>query len=50
VLACDHANNYIQVFGRLDSDHDKMLKAVNAFLALPEDQRMEHYRSIPSVI
>jgi len=50
VLACDHANNYIQVFGRLDSDHEKMLKAVNAFLALPEDQRMEHYRSIPSVI
>ncbi len=50
VLACDHANNYIQVFGRLDSDKEQMLKAVNAFLALPEEQRLVHYRSIPSVI
>jgi radical SAM superfamily enzyme YgiQ (UPF0313 family) len=50
VLACDHANNYVQVFGRLDSDKEQMLKAVNAFLALPEEQRLEHYRSIPSVI
>jgi radical SAM superfamily enzyme YgiQ (UPF0313 family) len=50
VLACDHANNYVQVFGRLDSDKEQMLKTVNAFLALPEEQRLVHYRSIPSVI
>lgn len=50
VLACDHANNYIQVFGRLDEHRDEMLRAINAFLALPEEQRQQHYRSIPSVI
>jgi len=50
VLACDHANNYIQVFGRLDEDKQEMLRLIDAFLALPEQQRQNHYRSIPSVI
>ncbi len=50
VLACDHANNYIQVFGRLDENKEGMLKAINDFLALPEELREKHYRSIPSVI
>ncbi|MGD0211430.1 MAG: radical SAM protein [Desulfomonilia bacterium] len=50
VLACDHANNYIQVFGRLDEDKQEMLRLINTFLALPEQQRQKHYCSIPSVI
>ena len=50
VLACDHANNYIQVFGRLDEDKQEMLRLINTFLALPVQQRQNHYRSIPSVI
>lgn len=50
VLACDHANNYIQVFGRLDEDRDEMLKTLDAFLSLPEQVRQEHYRSRPSVL
>jgi hypothetical protein len=50
VLACDHANNYIQIFGRLDENREEMLHLINTFLALPEKKRQEHYRSIPSVI
>ena len=50
VLACDHANNYIQVFGRLLDHRDEMLHIINAFLDLPEEKRQKHYRSIPSVI
>jgi radical SAM superfamily enzyme YgiQ (UPF0313 family) len=50
VLACDHANNYIQVFGRLDVDKQEMLRLINTFLTLPSEQRQRHYRSIPSVI
>ncbi len=49
-FACDHANNYLQVFGRLNQDKQKMLGIINSFLALPEQQRLAHYRSIPSVI
>jgi radical SAM superfamily enzyme YgiQ (UPF0313 family) len=50
VLACDHSNNYIQVFGRLDENKDEMLRVINTFLSLPVKQRQGHYRSIPSVI
>ena len=50
VLACDHANNYIQVFGRLDENREEMLRLINTFLALPLEQRQKHYLSIPSVI
>jgi radical SAM superfamily enzyme YgiQ (UPF0313 family) len=50
VLACDHANNYIQVFGRLLDHKEEMLQVINAFLELPEEKRLKHYQSIPSVI
>jgi radical SAM superfamily enzyme YgiQ (UPF0313 family) len=50
VLACDHANNYIQIFGRLLDHKEEMLQIINAFLDLPEEQKQKHYRSIPSVI
>jgi len=50
VLACDHANNYIQIFGRLDEEKSSMLHIINTFLGLPEKRREEHYLSIPSVI
>jgi radical SAM superfamily enzyme YgiQ (UPF0313 family) len=49
-FTCDHANNYIQVHGRMDEHKDDMLRHINAFRALPDGQRQEHYRSIPSVI
>lgn len=49
-FTCDHANNYIQVHGRIDEHRDDMLRLIDTFLALPEGQRQEHYRSIPSVI
>jgi radical SAM superfamily enzyme YgiQ (UPF0313 family) len=49
-FTCDHANNYIQVHGRMDEHKDDMLRLINTFLALPEGQRQEHYHSIPSVI
>ena len=49
-FACDHANNYLPVFGRLNAEKDRMLGIIDAFLALPESQRMAHYESIPSVI
>lgn len=49
-FACDHANNYLQVFGRLNAEKDRMLGIIDSFLALPERQRTAHYESIPSVI
>lgn len=49
-FACDHANNYLQVFGKLNEDKGKMLEFINSFLALPEAQRIAHYKSVPSVI
>ena len=49
-FACDHANNYLQVFGRLNAEKDRMLGIIDAFLALPEHLRIAHYESIPSVI
>ncbi|HWR68556.1 MAG TPA: radical SAM protein [Desulfomonilia bacterium] len=49
-FTCDHANNYIQVHGRIDEHRDDMLRLIDTFLALPEGQRQEHYRAVPSVI
>jgi hypothetical protein len=49
-FTCDHTNNYIQVHGRIDEHKEDMLRHINTFLALPDSQRQEHYRSIPSVI
>jgi radical SAM superfamily enzyme YgiQ (UPF0313 family) len=50
VFTCDHANNYIQVHGRIDHDKGAMLEEINTFLELPEARRREHYRTVPSVI
>lgn len=50
VLTCDHANNYIQVQGSIAEKKQEMLSIIDAFLALPDDVRESHYRSVPSVI
>ena len=42
-LTCDHANNYIQVHGRLDRDLAEMKKTVAAFLTQPEAERLDFY-------
>ncbi|HOI07795.1 MAG TPA: radical SAM protein [Deltaproteobacteria bacterium] len=49
-FTCDHANNYLPVHGVLNRDKAAMLDMIDSFLALPEDRRLAHYRSIPSVI
>lgn len=49
-FACDHANNYINVSGLLKDDRDDMLREIADFLALPEEQRQDHYRMIGSRI
>jgi len=49
-FTCDHANNYIQVHGSLHESKEDMLRVIDGFLSLPDDQRQKHYRSIPSVI
>ncbi len=50
IVACDHANNYIQVYGKLMEEKQKMLDRIDRFLELPEDKRKRHYENIPSVI
>jgi len=47
---CDHANNYLNVQGKLPGDRDSMLAEVDAFLARPENEREKHYRSVGSTI
>mgnify|MGYP000857294067 CR=1 FL=1 len=49
-FTCDHANNYIQVHGRLNDQKHKMLDLIERFLALPDETRQRHYDSMPSVI
>ncbi len=49
-FTCDHANNYIQVHGRLNDQKTAMLSVIERFLALPDDMRRNHYESMPSVI
>ncbi len=49
-IACDHANNFINIAGNLATDRDDMLYEVQRFLALPEDVRMAHYRAVGSRI
>lgn len=49
-FACDHANNYIQVYGRLNHQKKKMLDTINAFLSLGMDERQRHYENTPSLI
>lgn len=50
VLTCDHANNYIQIHGRLNDRQDAMLAFIDRFLSLPPSVRQAHYDSMPSVI
>ncbi len=49
-LACDHANNYVQVSGLLREERDQMLAEVRDFLALPEERRQAQYAVIGSRI
>ena len=47
-VACDHANNYVNVEGRLPGDRDAMLGEIDRFLSLPESDREAHYRAVGS--
>lgn len=49
-FTCDHANNFLPVHGTLNAEKASMLGMIDKFLALPQQRRMEHYNSIPSVI
>jgi radical SAM superfamily enzyme YgiQ (UPF0313 family) len=49
-FTCDHANNYIQVHGRLNDQKHEMLDLIERFLALPDEIRQNHYASMPSMI
>jgi len=49
-LTCDHANNYARVEGKIPADRDRLLTEIDAFLALPESERLSHYERIGSRI
>jgi hypothetical protein len=49
-LVCDHANNYLPVEGDLPNDKTRMLAEIDAFLALPEVKRQQHYTNVGSRI
>ncbi len=49
-LICDHANNFINVSGRLDENRKEMLTEIREFLALPQQVKNEHYRATGSRI
>ncbi len=49
-FACDHANNYINVSGLLKEDREDMLREIDDFLALSEEQRQAHYTRVGSRI
>lgn len=49
-FTCDHANNYIQVHGKLNDQKQEMLALIERFLALPDEMRRNHYESMPSMI
>lgn len=42
-FTCDHANNYVQVEGRLPGAREAMLEVIDRFLAQPEAAREQHY-------
>jgi len=50
IIACDHANNYIQVYGKLMAQKKDMLDTINTFLDLPNNVRQNHYETVSSVI
>ncbi|GAX59987.1 Fe-S oxidoreductase [Candidatus Scalindua japonica] len=47
-VICDHVNNYVQVSGNVREDKEDMLKTIDSFLALPENEREAHYRAVDS--
>ncbi len=49
-VACDHANNYVNISGFLNTDREDMMAEIDEFLALPEDRRQAHYQHIGSRI
>ncbi|MBN1578721.1 MAG: radical SAM protein [Chitinispirillaceae bacterium] len=49
-LVCDHANNYLTVEGDFPGDKERMLAEIDAFLALPKEEREQHYRKVGSRI
>ncbi len=49
-IACDHANNYINVSGFLNTDREDMMAEIDEFLALPEGRRQAHYQHTGSRI
>jgi len=48
LVACDHANNYVNVEGRLPGDREAMLEEIDRFLSLPDSEREAHYRAVGS--
>ena len=49
-FTCDHANNYVQVSGKLPEEKERMLAEVDRFLALPVGEREEVYQLVGSRI
>jgi hypothetical protein len=49
-LVCDHANNYLPVEGDFPHDKSRMLAQIDAFLALPQQERERRYREVGSQI
>ena len=49
-VACDHANNYVNVHGRVPHDRSAMLEVTDHFLGLPEADRQAHYEAVGSRI
>ena len=50
LLICDHANNYVQVEGRIPVDRDRLLAEIDTFLARLDSERQAHYERIGSRI
>lgn len=49
-FACDHENNYVHVSGMLNEDRQEMLAEIEAFLALPTEQKEARYAAVGSRI
>jgi hypothetical protein len=49
-LLCDHANNFVQVSGRMPAEREAMLAELDDFLSLPRQAREEHYARVGSRI
>ena len=49
-LICDHANNYLPIEGDFPADRERMLAQIDAFLALSQEKRDQHYQNVGSRI